>query len=71
MAITTPARAIDYGELIKEDRIHGRLYYDPDIFEDEMQKIWHRGWVYVGHESEVPQSGDTMRPSRSDERQSS
>ncbi len=58
MAITTPASVIDYEALIKEDRIHGRLYYDSGIFEEEMQKIWHRGWVYVGHESEVPEPGD-------------
>ncbi len=23
-----------------------------------MSKIFHRGWVYVGHASEVPQPGD-------------
>ncbi|MFB3062427.1 MAG: aromatic ring-hydroxylating dioxygenase subunit alpha, partial [Candidatus Binatia bacterium] len=22
-----------------------------------MDKIWHSGWVYVGHESEVPETG--------------
>jgi fatty-acyl-CoA synthase len=47
-----------YDELIKSDRIHGRLYYDPAVYHDEMEKIWHRGWVYVGHESEVRAPGD-------------
>lgn len=51
-------RSADYDHLIKSDRVHGRLYYDPAIFHDEMEKIWHRGWVYVGHESEVRTPGD-------------
>lgn len=49
---------MNYAELIQKDRIHGRLYYDPIIFADELEKIWRRGWVYVGHESEIPQPGD-------------
>ncbi len=55
---TTMNPAIDYHELIHEDRIHGSLYRDPDIFEEEFSKIWYRSWVYVGHESEVPEPGD-------------
>jgi phenylpropionate dioxygenase-like ring-hydroxylating dioxygenase large terminal subunit len=53
--------AINVGELIKADRIHGRLYNDPDLFQREMNEIWHKVWVYLGHESEVPQNGDYIR----------
>jgi len=49
---------VDYDALVKEDRIHGRVYTDPEIFDDEMDKIFHHGWVYVGHASEVPNPGD-------------
>jgi phenylpropionate dioxygenase-like ring-hydroxylating dioxygenase large terminal subunit len=52
------ARKIDYDALIKRDRIHSSLYSDPGIFEDELDQIFHRGWVFVGHESEVPNAGD-------------
>ena len=38
--------------------MHGRVYTDPDIFEEELDKIFYRGWVYVGHASEIPQPGD-------------
>lgn len=48
----------DYERLIGEDRVHGSLYYDPAVFRDELERIWYRTWVYVGHESEVPQPGD-------------
>ncbi len=51
-------REIDYCALIKEDRVHGSAYRDPEIFTDELAKIFYRGWVYVGHASEVPQPGD-------------
>lgn len=48
----------DYEKLILDDRVHGSLYYDPRIFEEELERIFYREWVYVGHESEVPESGD-------------
>lgn len=52
---------IDLASLVKVDRVHGRVYYDRDLFRAELQKIWHRVWVYVGHESEVPARGDYVR----------
>ncbi len=52
------AGAIDYSELIKEDQVHARVYYDDAIFRDEMDRIFSRNWVYVGHESEVAEPGE-------------
>jgi phenylpropionate dioxygenase-like ring-hydroxylating dioxygenase large terminal subunit len=48
----------DFRSLIQEDRISGRVYYDPAIFEQELERIWYRDWIYVAHESEIPQPGD-------------
>jgi phenylpropionate dioxygenase-like ring-hydroxylating dioxygenase large terminal subunit len=53
----------DYGQLIKPDRVHGSLYTDPEIFAEELERIWYRTWVFVGHESEVAQPGDYVRTS--------
>jgi phenylpropionate dioxygenase-like ring-hydroxylating dioxygenase large terminal subunit len=50
------ATALD--ALVREDRVHRRLYTDPTIFEAEMRAIFGRGWVFVGHDSEVPYPGD-------------
>ncbi|SHL12089.1 Phenylpropionate dioxygenase, large terminal subunit [Pseudonocardia thermophila] len=47
-----------YRRLIEDDRVHGSLYTDPAVFDDELTRIWYRTWVYVGHESEIPQPGD-------------
>ena len=49
---------IDYKALVQDDRIHASLYTDPRIFDDEMDRIFRRGWVFVGHVSEVPHPGD-------------
>ncbi|MFQ3459897.1 Rieske 2Fe-2S domain-containing protein, partial [Bradyrhizobium sp. UFLA01-814] len=50
--------ASPWERLIRPDRVHGSLYTDPDIFEAELKNIWYRTWVYVGHESEVPNAND-------------
>ena len=52
---------LDYQALIAKDRVHGRLYRDPIVFEDEMARIWNRVWVYLAHASELPKPGDYLR----------
>ena len=48
--MSPPAGPIDYKVLVQDDRIHASLYTDPRIFDDEMERIFHRGWVFVGHD---------------------
>jgi len=48
----------NYDALVQSDRVHGSVYTDPAIFEEEMDKIFSQGWVYVGHSSEIPRPGD-------------
>ncbi|MEV6768448.1 aromatic ring-hydroxylating dioxygenase subunit alpha [Nocardia sp. NPDC051030] len=55
------APGVDYSALIQPERVHGSLYTDPAVFADELERIWYGGWVFVGHTSEVPQSGDYVR----------
>lgn len=50
--------ADNIGTLIQPDRVHGSLYRDADIYAAEVERIWFRSWVYVGHESEVPKPDD-------------
>jgi len=44
--------------LIKKDRVHRDVYTDPAIFEMEMERLWGKAWIYVGHESQVKAPGD-------------
>jgi len=55
--------AIRWDDLVREDHVHGSLYTDPAIYQAELQKIWYRTWVYVGHESEVPNANDYVMKS--------
>ncbi|HEV3129761.1 MAG TPA: aromatic ring-hydroxylating dioxygenase subunit alpha [Solirubrobacteraceae bacterium] len=58
MAIASPATEPNWPALIEPDRVHGSLYTDPDIFTAELERIWRRTWVFVGHESEIAQPND-------------
>ncbi len=44
--------------LVRDDAVHRDVYVDPEIFALEMETLWRRAWIYVGHESQVPQAGD-------------
>ncbi|MCX4902836.1 aromatic ring-hydroxylating dioxygenase subunit alpha [Streptomyces sp. NBC_00878] len=47
-----------YSSLVESDRVAGTLYTDPALFEREMDRIFHRTWVWVAHESEIAKAGD-------------
>ena len=49
------------GQLIRPGRVHRRVYADPEIFALEMERIFTRAWIYVGHESQVRAPGDYVR----------
>jgi phenylpropionate dioxygenase-like ring-hydroxylating dioxygenase large terminal subunit len=49
--------------LVQSDRVHGSIYTDEQIFQEELRKIWYKTWVYVGHESEVPKPNDFVMKS--------
>ncbi len=45
-------------DLVRDGRVHRSVYLDPAIFDLEMERIFGRAWVYVGHESQIPEPGD-------------
>ena len=49
---------INFDALVEPDRVHKRVYTDQEIFDQEMEKIFERIWVYCGHLSQVPEAGD-------------
>jgi phenylpropionate dioxygenase-like ring-hydroxylating dioxygenase large terminal subunit len=56
-------REPDWGRLIEQDRVHGSLYTDANVFEIELDRIWRQGWVFIGHTSEIPNANDFVMKS--------
>ena len=48
----------DFSQVVTPTRVHRSLYTDPDLFELEMTRIWGQAWIFIGHESQVPDTGD-------------
>ncbi|HTW70430.1 MAG TPA: aromatic ring-hydroxylating dioxygenase subunit alpha [Acetobacteraceae bacterium] len=44
--------------LVRDDAVHRDVYTDPEIFRLEMERLWPRTWIYVGHTSQVRDPGD-------------
>jgi benzoate/toluate 1,2-dioxygenase alpha subunit len=44
--------------LVREDAVHRDVYLSPELFELEMARLWRSAWIYIGHDSQVPNPGD-------------
>jgi phenylpropionate dioxygenase-like ring-hydroxylating dioxygenase large terminal subunit len=44
--------------LVQDDRVHRDLYISPELFAQEQQHLFANTWNFVGHASQVPQTGD-------------
>lgn len=49
--------ASEIEQLLTPTKVHRRLYTDPVIFDLEMERIWGKSWIFIGHESQVPDAG--------------
>lgn len=55
------------GPLVEEDRdahrfrVHRSTMTSPEIHAMEIEKVFGRCWLYIGHESEIPNPGDFVR----------
>ena len=42
----------------KEGRVSRSIFTDPAIYEREVESIFNRSWLFLGHETELPDPGD-------------
>lgn len=54
----TAATIGSLAQLVEPGRVHRRVYTDPDIFNLEMERLFGRAWLFVGHESQIKKPGD-------------
>jgi phenylpropionate dioxygenase-like ring-hydroxylating dioxygenase large terminal subunit len=47
-----------WDRLIQDDRVHRSIYTDARIFAREMNQVFAATWVYLLHESEIPEAND-------------
>ena len=67
MTLLDSARTATRIPFVQEDtgrqrfRVHRDTMTSPQVFQAEIDRIFSRCWLYVGHESEVAQPGDYVR----------
>jgi benzoate/toluate 1,2-dioxygenase subunit alpha len=44
--------------LVRDDAVHRDVYVHPELFDLEMERLWASAWIFVGHDSQVPNPGD-------------
>jgi len=49
---------IDLCALVQDTQIHRDVYLSETVFQLERERLFARAWLYVGHDSQVPQTGD-------------
>ena len=42
-------------------RVHRSTMTSPEIFQLELERVFQKSWLYVGHDSEIPKPGDYLR----------
>ena len=43
---------------LQRGTISREIFVSPELYHDEQEKLFTRAWLFVGHESQVPNPGD-------------
>ncbi|MGY8996812.1 MAG: aromatic ring-hydroxylating oxygenase subunit alpha, partial [Alphaproteobacteria bacterium] len=45
---------------IDEGLVSRKIFFDPEVYQLELERIFARSWLFLGHESQIPEPGDYM-----------
>ncbi len=51
-------RIADARQQIRDGEVPSWIYSDAEVFRLEKERLFQRTWVYLAHESEIPNSGE-------------
>lgn len=51
-------KLLDHYVNLETGSISRKVNYDPEIYQDEMAKIFTKTWLFVAHESQIKHPGD-------------
>ena len=54
----TPQSRYDALVKLREGKIGREIFSDREIYEEELERVFTRAWLFVGHESQIPKPGD-------------
>jgi len=40
--------------------LEGQLYSDPDVYQEDLDQIWHKEWIFAGHTIEINKPGEYL-----------
>lgn len=49
------------GEKLRRGKLPLRVYNDEEIHRAELRRIFGQEWIFIGHETEIPENGDYVR----------
>ncbi|WP_214368736.1 aromatic ring-hydroxylating oxygenase subunit alpha [Pseudonocardia sp. H11422] len=65
MTVVDSAPPVTGTALVEEDRhrfrVHRSTMTSPEVYQLELDRVFGHSWLYVGHDSEVPEPGDYVR----------
>ncbi|MDX2424690.1 MAG: SRPBCC family protein [Cycloclasticus sp.] len=53
----------DYTDLINNETAQQSrsIFWDQDIYQEELKQVFNRCWLFLGHDSQIPEAGDFLR----------